>query len=144
MTQARKYRLSKKSLSHLKQVNKIVVELVKRTILITPVDFGILKNGGFRTPEMQHELYKKGYSQLDGYVKISHHQLGNAVDMVPYIEKSYTWESVKAFKDINEAVLKVWAEMEKEGKVTGVQLVWGGDWKSFKDYAHYEIKMKRR
>jgi peptidoglycan L-alanyl-D-glutamate endopeptidase CwlK len=144
MTTAKKFKLSKKSLLHMKGVNKIMTELAKRVILITPVDFGILNNGGFRTPEMQAELYRKGYSQLDGHVKVSHHQLGNALDLVPYIEGSYTWESVEAFKKINKAVLKVWAQMEKEGKVTGVQLTWGGDWKNFKDYAHYQITMKRR
>ena len=143
MTASKKFKLSKRSLKNLKQVNSIIVELTKRVIEITPVDFGILDNGGWRSAEKQADLYKKGYSQLDGHVKISYHQLGNAVDLVPYIDGKFTWESVEAFQKINKAVLKVWSKMEEEGKVRGVVLQWGGDWKSFKDFAHYQIKMKR-
>lgn len=143
MTAKKKFKLSARSLKNLKQVNSILVELVNRVILITPVDFGILDNGGFRTADMQHDLYKKGYSQLDGYVKVSYHQLGNAVDLVPYIEGKYTWESIEAFQQINEAVMTVWSEMESEGKVRGIELGWGGHWKSFRDFPHYQVRMKR-
>jgi peptidoglycan L-alanyl-D-glutamate endopeptidase CwlK len=141
--QPKKFKLGKGSILNLVNVNKILVELTKRAITKTPVDFGIIRNGGFRTAEMQAELYSKGRSRCDGYIKVSHHQLGNAVDLIPYIDKKYTWENLKAFMDIHKAVIQSWNEMRDEGLVTGVQLIWGGDWKNFVDLPHYQIRMKR-
>lgn len=140
---AKKFKLGKSSIMNLMNVNKILVELTHRTIKKTTVDFGIIRNGGFRTAEMQNELYQKGRSKCDGHTHVSHHQLGNAVDLIPYIDKKYTWGNKKAFMDIHRAVIKAWLEMEKEGLVRGVQLIWGGDWKNFVDLPHYQIKMKR-
>lgn len=91
------FRLSSRSLNNLKGVHPNLVNLVKEAITITPIDFGILNNGGLRTASMQNSLYKRGASKLDGYNRISKHQRqrdgwGHAVDLVPYHEGSYRWE----------------------------------------------------
>lgn len=130
------FTLSEKSKENMRGVNPILQILAERAIVLSEVDFGILENGGFRTAEQQNDLYFRGASQLDGYNRISFHQLGNALDLVPYINKKYTWKDIEAFKKINEAVMKAWNAMD----VRGVKLVWGGHWVKFPDYAHYEIK----
>jgi len=66
--------------------------LVIDFINVTPVDFGVIKNGAFRTAEKQNQLYKNGVSQLDGYKYKSKHQSGLAVDLVPWVDGKYTWD----------------------------------------------------
>jgi len=133
------FKFSQTSLENMKGVNKILVQLAHKALARSKSDFGIIKNGGLRTAEMQNELYRKGNSNLDGYILISHHQLGNALDLVPYVGGKYTWSNNKAFEDINKAVLEAWKEMN----IRGVQLDWGGNWKNPYDPAHYQIKNKR-
>ena len=132
------FKFSANSKKNMAGVNPILVTLAEQTLQRSPFDFGVISNGGFRTAEMQHELFLKGRSKLDGYIQISHHQLGNAIDLVPYIDGKFTWSNKKAFEGIHKVAMQVWAEMN----VKGVQLTWGGHW-SFYDPAHYQIKTKR-
>lgn len=138
MTAERKFKFSKRSLKNMAGVNPILVTFAEKTLSKSSVDFGILDNGGFRTAEMQHDLYLKNRSKLDGFIQISHHQLGNAIDLVPYVDGKFTWADKKAFQEINRAALEAWKEMN----IKGVALTWGGSWKSFYDPAHYQIKNK--
>lgn len=126
------------STAQLELINPILKTLAYETLKRSNVDFGILKLGGLRTAEEQNELFHKGVSQLDGYNKIGKHQTGLAVDFVPYIDGKYTWANKEAFKEIRRAAKEAWAEMN----ITGFDLVWGGDWKTFVDMPHYELKKK--
>jgi peptidoglycan L-alanyl-D-glutamate endopeptidase CwlK len=56
-------------------------------------------------------------------------QYGEAVDMAPY---PIDWNDLGRFKAL--AVL-----MKKAAKAEGVAIVWGGDWKTSKDYPHFEL-----
>lgn len=97
------------------------------------MDITVLPDGGVRTPERQAELVKKGASktliskhlpQKDGY--------GHAIDLAPY---PVEWANIKRFKDLG-------ALMKRAAKELGIEIEWGGDWKSFKDYPHYQLKGK--
>lgn len=133
---SQKFKFSRNSLKNMSGVNPILVTFAEKVLQRSLFDFGVIKNGGFRTAEMQFELYQEGRSQLDGHIQISHHQLGNAIDLVPYVNKKFTWENDEAFKHIHEVALEVWREMN----LRGVVLNWGGHWESFYDPAHYQIK----
>ena len=137
--QKKTFKFSKRSRENMKGVNPILVKLAENALSRTEYDFGVIENGGFRTQEMQSELFRKGFSQLDGFDRISAHQTGNALDLIPYVSGKFTWENKKAFEAINKAVNEAWEEMN----VRGVQLIWGGNWKNFYDPAHYQIKAKR-
>jgi len=132
------FSFSKASRLNMVGVHPLLVTLAERTLEKSPIDFGVLKLGGFRTAEEQHGLYLKKRSKLDGYIQLSHHQLGNAIDLVPYVDGKHTWSDKKAFEKINKAVMAAWSEMK--GK--GVVLTWGGSWETFYDPAHYQIKNK--
>ena len=92
---------------------------------------------GHRTPAEQLELYKKGRSvngnivtNIDGYTKKSKHNYSPslAVDVVPY---PIDWEDEQRFLELSVIVKRIAAEQ-------GTDVVWGGDWKSFKDYPHWQ------
>ena len=103
---------------------------------------------GHRTVEEQFELYKKGrklvdgkwvkvgstVTNLDGKSKKSNHNYSPsyAVDIAPY---PIDWNDLGRFKTLADVV-------KKTAKDLGIELVWGGDWKTFRDYPHYEVKAK--
>jgi signal peptidase I len=97
---------------------------------------------GFRTDEEQQELYARGRTEdgdivtyKDGIVKKSKHQSGLAVDAVPY-PSLYTNEAI--MRDFGEYVLDVAVDLKKAGLIDSY-ITWGGHWRKFKDYPHFEI-----
>jgi len=97
---------------------KILEEAIKR------YDFSVID--GLRTMEQQKKLYAEGKSQT---LK-SKHLTGHAVDIVPY---PVDWNDVGRFKDLALIVLEIASQM-------GIGIRYGGNWKSFKDYPHFELK----
>lgn len=123
-------------------IQKVMNEAIKH------YDFQVLY--GTRTEEEQFELFKKGrtlkagkwvktgstVTNLDGKIKKSNHNYtpSRAIDIAPY---PIDWNDISRFKDLSIVV--------KEAMITvGVPLIsWGGDWKKFIDYPHYEIIVKK-
>ena len=130
------YRLGKKSLENLKGVNPILIEILERALEISSnrvdgVDFTIINTAGIRTPEEQNRLFKQGVSNADGYIKISKHQTGDALDVVPYVNGRASWDE--------KELLKVAVCMLQASKELGYRLKWGGFWRTFKDLPHYQV-----
>ena len=130
------YRLGKKSLENLKGVNPILIEILERALEISSnrvdgVDFTIINTAGIRTPEEQNRLFKQGVSNADGYIKISKHQTGDALDVVPYVNGGASWDE--------KELLKVAICMLQASKELGYRLKWGGFWRTFKDLPHYQV-----
>lgn len=90
---------------------------------------------GARTLEEQQKAFKGGFSKLDGIKKKSKHQISKeqllslAVDVLPY---PLDWNDRKGHDDFARAV-KATAQHYK------INLIWGGDFKSFRDAPHYEL-----
>jgi len=124
------YRLSKTSLRNLDGVHPELIEVVKMAIQITKVDFGIPSTGGYRTEETQHKLFKDGKSKADGYTNKSNHQTGNAVDVFAYVDGKASWE-------VEHLSMVACAMLEAANRL-GVDLRWGGHFKSFVDMPHFE------
>ena len=127
------YQLSKISESRLDGINSTLKAIVKQAIKTSPIDFGIPADGGLRTAERQNELFKKGVSKCDGYKKKSYHQTGKAFDIYAYVDGKASWNAIH---------LKIIARHIQEVAKTmfNVDLEWGGDWKSFRDMPHFQIK----
>lgn len=135
------YVLGKQSKENIKEIHPILRGLVIETIKVTRQDFGIIKGGGFRTAELQNYYYKIGTSTKDGYEKLSYHQSGNAVDLIPWNGQKYTWESQLAFERIHSAVMEVWwRDIWCQDDNDDFKLEWGGLWKGFPDSPHYQLK----
>lgn len=132
------FKLSQRSISRLDGVNAKLIELVKRSIKKSPIDFGIPEYGGKRTPEEQKKLFDKGWSKCDGYAKESYHQSGNAFDVYAYINGKASWK-IHHLNMIAGVILS-------EAKEMGLDVVWGGTFgKKGKDYngwdkPHFELK----
>ena len=119
------FKLSNKSLDRLKGVNPDLVKVVKRAIELTEVDFSV--GEGLRTIERQKELVAKGASQT----MKSRHLTGHAVDLYAIVDGTVSWEW-KYYSKISESVMKAAKEL-------GVDVEWGGNWKTIKDGPHFQL-----
>ena len=132
---------SKKSLALLEtcdpRIQKVMHEAIKH------YDFTVIY--GERSVEEQFKLFKIGrkmvggkwvvtgkvVTNMDGTIKRGKHNYSpsRAIDIAPY---PIDWEDIAAFKELAMVVKKAMV-------TTGIMLTWGGDWKSFKDFPHYEV-----
>ena len=137
-----KFKLSERSLFRLKDVNIKLINLTLLAIKRTPIDFGVAWMGGKRTAEEQNQLFKDGYSQCDGYEKLSKHQSGDAVDLNAFINGHVMNNEKK-----NEEMLCVIAGvMFACANELNIKIRWGGMWdesdmrnNKFNDLYHFEL-----
>lgn len=118
--------LSERSLKNLEGVHPKLVEVVKKAIEITHIDFGITE--GVRSIEKQQQLVKDGKSRT---LK-SYHLTGKAVDVVAYVDGKVTWEF--------ECYYLIAQAFKQAAKELNVRITWGGDWESFRDGPHFQIE----
>ena len=96
---------------------------------------------GLRTDEEQQALYAKGRTEdgeivthKDGVVNKSKHQLGLAVDVVPYPSM---YSDVEIMDKFGLYVLDVAMNLKESGLIDS-RIVWGGTW-NWKDRPHFQI-----
>lgn len=131
MMQTNNFRFSQRSENNLKGVKPALVNVIRRALELTPVDFIVIE--GLRTQARQKELVATGKSQTMN----SRHLTGNAVDIIPV---NTTW-NVEEFKPLLKAVKQAADEQ-------GLKLRFGINWKNdpslpietrFIDAPHIEI-----
>jgi peptidoglycan L-alanyl-D-glutamate endopeptidase CwlK len=133
------FKLSERSLERAKDVNPKLINLILLAIRRTPIDFGVAWMGGKRTAEEQNQLFKEGYSQCDGYEKLSKHQSGDAIDLNIFVGSKLV--------ENKEMLCVVAGVMFSCATELGIDLRWGGNWdkdgdirdNKFNDMYHFEI-----
>lgn len=125
-------KFSKKSLQNLKGVNPLLIAIFVDAIKTSDFDFGIPSTGGQRTVETQNELYLKGVSNCDGIIKKSEHQSGNAIDIYGYHNGKATWDKMILTSIAEHIIFTAKSRYN-------VDLIWGGNWKNFKDMPHFQL-----
>lgn len=122
------FALSSRSEHALRGVNPDLVRVVRRAITLTAVDFVVTE--GVRSKERQAELMKAGASKTLN----SRHLTGHAVDLAPIIAGRVAWDW-PPFHELARS-------MKQAAAAEGVAIVWGGDWRTFKDGPHFELDRK--
>lgn len=119
------YKLGTRSLARLEGLHPDLVAVVKLAIQRTPIDFTVLE--GMRTVERQRKLVDTGASQTMN----SRHLTGHAVDIAPLINGKVSWDW-PLYHQLAPAIKRAANDL-------GVEIEWGGDWKSFKDGPHWQL-----
>ena len=119
------FKLGKRSIERLQGVHPDLVRVVERAIELSTVDFTVLE--GLRSPERQQTLVASGASQTLN----SRHITGHAVDLGAWVDNQVDW-SWPLYTKIANA-------MKAAANELGVSIVWGGDWRTFKDGPHFEL-----
>ena len=123
------FTLSTRSYKRLEGVYPDLVRVVERAIAITEVDFVVLE--GLRTKERQAELLKAGASTTMN----SRHITGHAVDLGAWVDKRVDWSW--------PLYSKIAVAMKQAATEQNVPIVWGGDWRTFKDGPHFELNRSK-
>lgn len=128
------YKLSNNSFGNIAGINPLLIAIVVEALLDLdcPYDFGIPQFGGMRNAREQNALFHAGLSQLNGYTKKSYHQSGNAFDVFAYVNGKATWD-IEILSKLAKHIMMI-ASVRY-----GVQLTYGGNWSSFRDYVHFQI-----
>ena len=119
------FSLSQKSLDTMNGVKDPLVNVVKRAIQISEIDFKVLE--GVRTLERQKELLARKVTQTLN----SKHLTGDAVDLGALKNGEITWDKA-SYAIIAKA-------MKQAAKELNVNIRWGGDFKTFFDGPHFEL-----
>ena len=80
-------------------------ELAIRALAESKYDISIID--GLRTTEQQQELFAKGASEADGVMRLSAHQSGRAIDVLPWVAGKDMWD----YSDVE--VRAIWAEVHR-------------------------------
>lgn len=119
------YVLGTVSNNNLKGVHPDLVKVVEKAITLTEIDFRVTE--GLRSKTRQIELVNKGASKTLN----SRHITGHAVDVVALIGGSVRWDW-----PLYDKIAKAFKQASKE---LNIPIIWGGDWKTFKDGPHFEL-----
>lgn len=85
---------------------------------------------GLRTRERQAQLVKAGASRTMN----SRHLTGHAIDVAALVNGQVRWDW-----PLYSAIAFV---MKDEAARAGVPIIWGGDWRTFRDGPHFELDRK--
>lgn len=120
--------LNQRSQMNLKDIHPDLKRVVEEAARITRVDFIVTE--GLRTVERQKRLYAKGATTTMN----SRHLTGHAVDLAAVVDGEVRWDW-PLYHKLADAMLEAAAKL-------GVQIVWGGSWKSFPDGPHFELNRR--
>ena len=118
-------KLSERDWKRLVGVHPDLVAVVEGAAQGTEVDFIVTE--GLRTKERQEQLVRAGASRT---LK-SRHLTGHAVDLAAKVGDEVRWDW-PLYHKLADA-------MQKAAAVRGVEIEWGGDWKSFPDGPHFQL-----
>lgn len=124
------FKFSKRSLDNLKGVHPDLVAVAKKALELTVIDFIVTE--GLRTLDRQRHLISQGASRT----MKSRHLTGHAIDVVATLSPGTVSWKVKDMTMISKA-------FKEASKLLNIPIVWGGDWKTFKDTPHYELDRKK-
>lgn len=124
---------NERSLNNLQGIHPDLRRVMDRALQEAPFAFVVTE--GLRTIERQRELVRVGASKTLN----SRHLTGHAVDLVPFVDLDkdgrVETEEMYAWPLYHQLAPAIKAAAKKES----VQIVWGGDWRTFKDGPHWEL-----
>ena len=123
-------RWSQRSLGNLRGIHPDLRRVMDRALQESPVDFVVIE--GLRTQDRQRQLVAEGASRTMN----SRHLTGHAVDLMPIDPADGRGKFDWPLYHLLAPAVKLAAQRE------GVALVWGGDWRTFKDGPHFELDRK--
>jgi peptidoglycan L-alanyl-D-glutamate endopeptidase CwlK len=112
-----------------------LVRVVERARLAVP--FIVVE--GLRTRERQERLVAIGASRTLN----SRHLTGHAVDLAYWLDDGDGAPEAGEVRWDWPLARKIAAAMKAAATEEGVVLVWGGDWKTFRDGPHFELSRTR-
>lgn len=125
------FSLGQHSIDKLVGVHPDLVAVVKTAISQSDTDFSVIY--GLRTVEEEAAMVAKGASQTMHSRHLANQDgFACAVDVAAFVDGQIVWEPVSLYQSIADAFKAAAAQLN-------VPLEWGGDWKTLKDYGHFQL-----
>lgn len=118
--------LNEKSMKKLEGVNPSLVAVIGAAAISCPLNFQVSE--GLRSKDRQKMLFDAGKSRTMN----SKHIDGEAVDIFVIRDGVASWN----FNDYYKCSLYI----KSAAAELDVAIEWGGDWKTFKDGVHFQLK----
>ena len=129
---------SQRSLDNMKGLHPDLIRVLNRALQASPHDFVVTE--GLRTLERQKELVRAGASktlksrhlkQADGY--------GHAFDFYAMVDINK--DGKVSFEEMSSTrlMIPIADAIKAAAKQEKVAVTYGGDWRKFKDYPHFEL-----
>lgn len=128
-------KFSNRSMTNLNSCHLVLRRVM--SLAIEKADFTVLC--GHRGQEEQEAAFEAGNSKLRWPRSKHNMYLSHAVDIAPY---PIDWHDEARFIALSGEVKRAWGAMTEEAK-QGYDLSWGGDWVSFRDLPHWELRSRR-
>jgi len=124
------YKFGKTSLERMNGVHPLLIECAEKALSYGVLDLTIPQLGGMRTLENQRLLVASGASQtLSSMHRAQDSGYGHAIDLIPY---PVNWSNTLHFAIAGTLMFRAASEI-------GIPLEWGGHWRTFKDYPHFQL-----
>ncbi len=134
-----RYAWGAKSKARLATCHPVLALLFNRVIARDDLPTDIAVTAGHRGETEQNAAFASRNSKLR-WPNSKHNKVPSlAVDVVPIFAGKPTWDW-SHYHPLADAVKAEWAAMQAEGLTEGYTLSWGGDWASFKDGPHWELR----
>jgi peptidoglycan L-alanyl-D-glutamate endopeptidase CwlK len=124
---------SNRSLSNLKGIHPDLRCVMDRALQESPHDFVVTE--GLRTLDRQRELLRIGASTTMN----SRHLTGNAVDLYAWVDINRDGKVVFQEMANPRLLTNIAASIKAAALAEGIPVIWGGDWRTFKDMPHFEL-----
>ncbi len=128
-------KLGKKSLERLNETHhdiQLIMKETERLINAEEPSFDVVVLCGYRGEEEQNRLYKEKKSQLKYPYGKHNKKPSEAIDIAPY---PTDWNNIDEFNKMCDYV-------KRAADILGIEIIQGRDWKTLKDYPHFELKNK--
>ena len=127
------FQLGKNSMKNMEGIDDRLIDIAELAITLSPIDFGIPSDGGWRDEACQAKLYNAGKSKCDGKNKLyTQYRARRSTVFCLTPEGAASWD-VHHLTTVATAMLQASAQL-------GHELKWGGLWKSWQDYPHFELR----
>jgi len=125
------FTFGERSEKSLQGVHPDLIKIARRTLQISPIDFMVIE--GVRDSVRQEKLVNEGASTTTHSRHIPNTQgYACAIDIMCLDPAKHgTWE--------NKLYLELSKYFKQAADQLSVPMEWGGDWKSFHDYGHYQL-----
>lgn len=131
--------LDARSITRIQGVHPDLISVVNRAVELTDTPFIITE--GLRTLERQKKLVAAGASTT----LRSRHLTGHAVDVAAFVDMdgSDDYTSGDNIRWDWPLYSRIASAMKGAAFQLNIPIVWGGDWKTFKDGPHFELDRKQ-
>jgi len=124
------YTFGNSSLSLMEGVHPLLRECAELALSYGILDLTVPPYGGLRTIKDQRKLVAKGASKtLTSLHLVQSSGFGHALDLAPY---PIDWDNEARFNMAGALMFRAAGEI-------GMPLEWGGMWKTFKDFPHFQL-----